>query len=325
MTTPEGSAPATRERPQLEGTVSSRSTATDRRESLEWTVEPATTHTGRWVLYGQVAALEGALGLAALLGVANLAITGGVWALLALAMVSLAAVLAWRYGFAAAPLERWRPGGAGWGLEADQVAGAFVLGVVGYAAVLATLGLVTTGIVALAATAATGAAASVVGNGAASGRLEPGTGTGTTPGSLAFAGRDVDLKDIPTARTTVVGDLVVIRLGGDRALDRLRWLAVPEPAAADLVDALERVGVRVLPLSDTLERRTWGWIDPRRLEPTDQQLVIVGGATTVAGLGLRWGLESGLPWLLGSGLTAIGLIGVTLGVARALRARWRVD
>ncbi|MFP8957737.1 hypothetical protein ACLI4Y_13500 [Natrialbaceae archaeon A-CW3] len=319
MTTAEAPASDTRTRPEFEGSVSTDSTLSEQREPLEWTVEPATTRTGRWVLYGQVAALEGALGLAALLGVAHLATSGGVWALLGLAMVSLAVGLAWRYGFAAAPLERWRPGGAGWGLEGDRVAGAFVFGTVGYVAVLATFGLVTTGIVALAAITATGVATTVVGNVAASGRLEP------EAGSLAFAGRDVDLETVRTARTLAVGDLFVIYLGGERTLDRLRWLAVPEPAAADLVDGLERLGVRTIPISDTIERRTWGWLDPRRLEPADRQLLIVGGVTGVTGLGLRWGIESGLTRLVGDSLAALGVIGLTIGVARALRARWRVD
>ncbi|MCU4752448.1 hypothetical protein OB919_10690 [Halobacteria archaeon AArc-curdl1] len=202
----------------LEGTVSpaEESSTVPAASSLEWTVEPETAQTVRWLLVAQVALVDVALVFGGLLGVGWLLRTaplfGGVVGV-------FVAVLTLRYGFAIAPIERWRPGGAMWGLERGFILRGFALG-----AVLYLLGTLLFGtwlvVVAVGAAVLFGLANVVTGDGAARGRLDLETE------AVAFAGRRADISALSSVRTVTVGDLRIVRLEGP-SFGELRWFAVP--------------------------------------------------------------------------------------------------
>ncbi|WP_254808172.1 hypothetical protein [Natronosalvus amylolyticus] len=204
--------------PPLEGSVTpaEASSTSSPCSSIEWTVEPETSKTIRWLLVAQVALVDAALVLGSLLGLGWLVRTaplfGGVVGV-------FVAVIALRYGFAISPLERWRPGSAMWGLERGFVLRGFALGAVLYllAAVVFGMWIV---VVAGSATVLAGFANVVIGDGAARGRLDLETGT------IAFAGRYGDISAVSSVRTVTVGDLSIVRLEG-QGFDELRWFAVP--------------------------------------------------------------------------------------------------
>lgn len=242
---------------------------------VEWRVDPWTSATIRWGCLLQVALADAGLLLAGLGVLVAFAFWMG--AIGAVAVLVVLAVLVYARNRFVVPLERWRWHGAVSRLDAGAVLVALAAGTVAYLLAFWVVGVAVLWLVAV-VVLATGAVSGIVGDGVASGRIDP------DGDRVVFAGRGRSLDRVASYRRLRVGDLVLFRLRGPGALDDLTWLPVPADRADGVAAALDGAavssGAGAEPPSSPVGALTW-----RRLSTPWLAMAIVGIAVAAVAAG----------------------------------------